>query len=75
MTDLSPAAQAAVNAAVEAGGGYGKATPVLRARLAAALEAVVAKTKMRQYGTCWICDANELLAIADELRGQEGSNG
>jgi hypothetical protein len=69
MTDLSPAAQAAVNAAVEAGGGYGKATPVLRARLAAALEAVVAKTKMRQYGTCWICDANELLAIAAELRG------
>ena len=69
MTELSPAAQAVVNAAVEAGGGYGKATPVLHARLAAALEAVVAKTKQRQYGTCWICDANELLAIAAELRG------
>ena len=40
MTKLSPAAQAVVNAAVEAGGGYGKAMPVLHARIAAALEAV-----------------------------------
>jgi hypothetical protein len=37
MADLSPAAQAIVNAAVEAGGGYGRATPTLHARLAAAL--------------------------------------
>ena len=39
MTDLSPAAQYIVNAAVESGGGYGRATPVLHARLAAALRA------------------------------------
>jgi hypothetical protein len=39
MTDLFPAAQAIVNAAVEAGGGYGRATPTLHARLAAALRA------------------------------------
>jgi hypothetical protein len=41
MTDrtLSPAAQAVINAAVEGGGGYGRATPVLHARLAAALRA------------------------------------
>ena len=39
MTDLSPAAQAIINAAVVAGGGYGRATPVLHARLAAALRA------------------------------------
>jgi hypothetical protein len=40
MTDLSPAAQSVINAAVEAGGGYGRATPVLHARIAAALRAV-----------------------------------
>jgi hypothetical protein len=39
MADLSPAAQAIVDAAVEAGGGYGRATPTLHARLAAALRA------------------------------------
>jgi hypothetical protein len=39
MPDFSPAAQAIVNAAVEAGGGYGRATPTLHARLAAALRA------------------------------------
>jgi hypothetical protein len=39
MLELSPAAQAVINAAVEAGGGYGRATPVLHARLAAALRA------------------------------------
>ena len=40
MSDLSPAAQSVINAAVEAGGGYGRATPVLHARIAAALRAV-----------------------------------
>jgi hypothetical protein len=40
MTDLSPAAQDIVNAAVESGGGYGRATPTLHARLAAALRVV-----------------------------------
>jgi hypothetical protein len=39
MIDLSPAAQAVINAAVEGGGGYGRATPVLHARIAAALRA------------------------------------
>jgi hypothetical protein len=39
MTNLSPAAQIIVNASVEAGGGYGRATPTLHARLAAALRA------------------------------------
>jgi len=37
MPDFSPAAQTIVDAAVEAGGGYGRATPTLHARLAAAL--------------------------------------
>ena len=39
MADLSSAAQAIINAAVEGGGGYGRATPVLHARIAAALRA------------------------------------
>ena len=39
MTDLSHAAQKIVNAAVESGGGYGRATPTLHAHLAAALRA------------------------------------
>jgi hypothetical protein len=36
---------------------------------AAALRAVVETTKKRQYGDCWICDAADLLAIADQLKG------
>ena len=39
MTDLSPAAQAVLNAA-EAVSEYGKATPLIKARLAAALLAM-----------------------------------
>ena len=35
--------------------------------IAAALRAAVAATQMRQYGDCWICDADELLAIAANL--------
>jgi hypothetical protein len=45
MSEPSPAAQAVINAAVEAGGGYGRAAPVLHARLAAALRAAVAHTQ------------------------------
>ncbi len=77
MTELSPAAQAAIDAWWNASDGEyidGVWTPNRSAQLAAALEAVVAKTKMRQYGTCWICDANELLAIAAELRGDTTTN-
>ena len=55
MTELSRVAQAVVNAAVEAGGGYGKATPVLHARLAAALEAV-AKLEDIEPGFIGPCD-------------------
>ena len=79
MTDLSPAAQAVVNAAVEAGGGYGKATPVLHARLAAALEAVADQVvpedpKECNHFTNEVIRLNrmgvraELRAIAAELR-------
>ena len=69
MTDLSPAAQAVMNATAE------QVLADRRIKLehitAAALRAAVAKTKQRQYSTCWICDANELLAIADELEADQ----
>jgi hypothetical protein len=62
MSPLSPAAQAVRSAALYAG-------PKLEGRIAADLKIVVAHTQQRQYGDCWICDANELLAIAAELGG------
>jgi hypothetical protein len=77
MTDLSPAVQAIVNAAVEAGGGYGRATLTLHARLAAALRAAadqVVPAPHLPYDSC--CDVNaaairaELLAISIELETQ-----
>ena len=49
MTDLSPAAQYIVNAAVESRGGYGRATPVLHARLAAALRAAADQVAPEAY--------------------------
>ena len=59
---LSPAAQAIVNAAVEAGGKYGCATPVLHARLAAALRAAACQLTTAR-------SIDKLRAIADELEG------
>ena len=58
---LSPAAQAVWDAAVRAEPGQ---------TISAALRAAVAATQMRQYGDCWICDADKLLAIANELEAQ-----
>ena len=82
MPELSPAAQAVVNAAVEAGGGYGKATPVLHARLAAALCAAADQVVPKEWPTiedyneyeqgvaaAHIKHRNQILAIADELEG------
>ena len=76
MTDLSPAAQAVLNAA-EAVSEYGKATPLMKARLAAALRAAadqVVPVPKLPYDSC--CDVSasatraDLLAIAAELEGQ-----
>ena len=62
MTEpLSPAAQAVLDAYFSAL----HKTP--NQSIAAALRAAVAQTQQRQYGDCWICAANELLAIAAEL--------
>jgi hypothetical protein len=83
MTDLSPAAQAVINAAVEGGGGYGCATPVLHARIAAALRAAADQVvPQRRKPTdpdsweeaTWTAQQNtreELFAIAAELEGLE----
>jgi hypothetical protein len=69
MTDpiLSPAAQAIINAAVVAGGGYGRATPVLHARLAAALRAVADQVHHHWDGMECV---DYLCAIAAELEAQ-----
>jgi hypothetical protein len=77
MTDPSPAAQAIVNAAVEAGGGYGRATPTLHARLAAALRAAADQVVPEMKPWHRTSDASaakhdvrqQLLAIAAELEG------
>ena len=69
MTDLSPAAQAIINAAVVAGGGYGRATPVLHARLAAALRAAADQLGYGDGSGDPIINEYELLAIAAELEG------
>ena len=70
MPDLSPAAQAIINAAIEGGGGYGRATPVLHARIAAALRAAAEQaapfsTNLRQNQI-----HQRIFAIAAELEAQ-----
>jgi hypothetical protein len=77
---LSPAAQAVLDAAVRKGvelavrqglrGSCRNAESNMKSEIAAALRAAAAATQMRQYGNCWICDADELLAIANELDAQ-----
>jgi hypothetical protein len=65
MTDLSPAAHAVLTAF--------RAVPDLRdcPSIAAALRAAVTHTQDQNGYNIWVCDADELLAIAAEL---EGSN-
>ncbi len=81
MSEPSPAAQAVINAAVEAGGGYGRATPVLHARLAAALRAAVDQVLPEVINAVgdehddarrdqWIRIRCKFLAIAAELEAQ-----
>lgn len=68
MTDLSPAASAVWEAFNQDEAGvfvdYGD-------KLAAALRAVVAHTQDQNGYNIWICDADELLAIAAELEGTQ----
>ena len=69
MTELSPTAQAVMIAATN-GNTNVINDPVYKQCIAAALRAAVAVTQMRQHSNCWICDADELLAIANELEAQ-----
>lgn len=67
MTKLSPAAQAVWDAFNEDEAGvfvdYGD-------KLAAALRAAVAQTQRNPGHDIWQCDADDLLAIADELEAE-----
>ena len=77
MTELSTAAQTVINSAIEAGGGYGSATPVLYARIAASLRTTASQLykikwegridpdPLLNLGIAWSCDA--LLALAKEI--------
>jgi hypothetical protein len=72
MTNLSPAAQAVLDAAEEVPIvlNYAQEIPAF---CAAALRAAVAYTQQYQGNDCfsdevWTCDADALLAIADELK-------
>jgi hypothetical protein len=73
---LSPAAQSVINAAVEAGGGYGRATPVLHARIAAALLAVADELASclfigpNEGDIKCVIDLSDLHDLIDELEAQ-----
>jgi hypothetical protein len=65
MTDLSPAAQAVMDA-------YMDEDRAGRLSVAAALRAAVAHTQQHRGLGVWECDADELLAIAAELEASPG---
>jgi hypothetical protein len=62
MSELSPATQAVLDAFRSSHTGQGC--------LAAALRAAVAQTERNPGHNIWQCDADDLLAIADELEAQ-----
>jgi hypothetical protein len=62
MSELSPAAEAVLDAALP--------HMVHRYSVAAALRAAVAHTQRHPGHDIWQCDADDLLAIADELEAQ-----
>ena len=62
MPELSPAAEAVLDAALP--------HQVHRYAAAAALRAAVAQTQRHPGHDLWQCDAEDLLAIADELEAQ-----
>jgi len=71
MTNFSPATQAVLDA-------Y-RSSHLSVNNLAAALRAAVVHTRLYQGNDClgnewWICDADELLAIVDELENNLISN-
>jgi hypothetical protein len=81
VNNLSPAAQAVLDAA-NGCSTYGPDDCLNESRwiAAGALRAAVAATQMRQYvdgsieALGWICEADELLTIADELDGANSTS-
>jgi hypothetical protein len=71
MAELSPAAQAVLDAA-SGKSSYGPDDVLNESRwiAAAALRAAVAQTQRHPGHDIWQCDADDLLAIADELDAQ-----
>jgi hypothetical protein len=69
MSELSHAAQMVINAAIEAGGGYGYASPVLHARLAAALRTAADQLEYKLLNL-EVVDCSQLRLLADELEAQ-----
>jgi hypothetical protein len=69
MSELSHAAQTVINAAIEAGGGYGYASPVLHARLAAALRTAADQLEYKLLNL-EVVDCSQLRLLADELEAQ-----
>jgi hypothetical protein len=67
MADLSPAAQAVLDAMHRS---YDH-EPTRRALAAGVLRAAVANTQQHHGLDVWECDADELLAIADELENHQ----
>ena len=65
MTELSPAAQAVLGA--YSGSPLIKDHLIHRLCLAAALRAAVAHTQQHHNHDVWKCDADDLIAIAEEL--------
>ena len=75
MTDLSPAAQAVMDAFSNEPTFNTDGSLNVSGAIAAALRAVVARTRLYQGRDClgddwWMCDADELLGIAAELEDQ-----
>ncbi len=65
MTDLSPAAQGVLERAMEFSGPAFER--LVRQMLGEAIRSAVAHTQQHRGSDVWTCDADELLAIADEL--------
>jgi hypothetical protein len=70
MTDLSPAAQAVLDAADNVRINVDWWPEGMPEIVAAALRAAVAQTQRHPGHDIWQCDADDLLAIADELDAQ-----
>ena len=68
MTELSPVAKGVLERAMEfSGPGFER---LVRQMLGEALRSAVAHTQQHRGNDVWTCDADELLAIADQLEAQ-----